>query len=298
MKKDNVELDNEFYFLQGTKKKKTFYKRPLFWIVLILVLLCLVVVVFRAYQNHRWKNHPPETICKKYKEYVEPDYDIDYAEEECAVVEESAFDEPIYRSEVLVNMTKVNGFSLRIFTLPEEDVSLQVGPVDVDDPSIVLAVRAADIRADNGGIVGTFIDNGKLLSQGVSKKGYCAIIEGKVYIGATENTPYMEEALNHNGYFFRQYPLVVDGMAIDNKPKGRSVRRALCEKGGEILVVECSNISFHDFAQTLVEYGVENAIYLVGSDSYGFFRNVNNVRYDFGNPDRNKETNLTYIICR
>jgi uncharacterized protein YigE (DUF2233 family) len=30
--------------------------------------------------------------------------------------------------------------------------------------------------------------------------------------------------------------------------------------------------SFHDFAQALVDLQVDNAVYLVGSDSYGFFR--------------------------
>jgi uncharacterized protein YigE (DUF2233 family) len=33
-----------------------------------------------------------------------------------------------------------------------------------------------------------------------------------------------------------------------------------------------SQESFHDFAQALVDMGVDNAIYLVGSVSYGYFR--------------------------
>ena len=33
-----------------------------------------------------------------------------------------------------------------------------------------------------------------------------------------------------------------------------------------------SHESFHDFAQALVDLGCNNAIYLIGGDSYGFFR--------------------------
>lgn len=299
MKTNNAEPDTEFYILQGTKKKKPLYKRPLFWIVLTVVLLCLSVVVFRVSQHHQKKNHPAQLIRMQYKEYDGLNYDIVDAEEVYAeYYEQAEIDEPMCLNKVNVGTREVNGFSLRIFTFTKGKLSLQLGPVDTDDSSIMLAVRAADISADNGRIEGTFVDNGKLLSQGGSRKGYCAIIRGKVYIGVAESTSYLEDALNNQGDFFRQHPLVVDGMAIDNKSNGKSLRRALCERGGEIFVVECANISFHDFAQALVEYGVENAIYLAGEDAYGFYRDTNNVRCDFGNPERNKEPNVTYIICR
>ena len=62
----------------------------------------------------------------------------------------------------------------------------------------------------------------------------------------------------HNGYFFRQYPLVKDGQVIDNEPKGKSIRRAICDRQGEIFMVETGSIeSFHDFAQALADLGVD-----------------------------------------
>lgn len=303
MKTNNTEPETDFYILQGSKKP--LYKKPLLWLILAVVLLGLAITTYVLLYHHSQSDYPTSQPKADYDDYVtvnefvESDSYNDYAVEQSAyddVEEESISGEPVYRSEVLVNTKEVNGFSLRYYTLPEEDMILHVGPVDVNNRSISLAVRAADISAGEGEIVGTFVDNGELLSQGGSRKGYCAIIRGKVHIGAAESTSYMEEALNNYGYFFRQYPLVVEGMAIDNKLQGKSLRRALCEKEGQVLVVECANISLKDFANTLVEFGVKNAINLVGGDAYCFFRNANHTRYDFGNPERNKEPNLTYII--
>ena len=60
---------------------------------------------------------------------------------------------------------------------------------------------------------------------------------------------------------------------VENKPKGKAVRHALCEIDGQVAVVSSlSNESLHDFAQALEDMGVRQAIYLTGADSYGFCR--------------------------
>lgn len=60
---------------------------------------------------------------------------------------------------------------------------------------------------------------------------------------------------------------------MENEPKGKSIRKALCDRNGEILVVMTQEPeSFHDFAQALIDLGVNNAIYTVGGQSYGYFR--------------------------
>lgn len=41
---------------------------------------------------------------------------------------------------------------------------------------------------------------------------------------------------------------------------------------GIFVVMTRTRESFHDFAQALVDFDVDNAVYLVGADSYGFFR--------------------------
>jgi hypothetical protein len=111
------------------------------------------------------------------------------------------------------------------------------------------------------------------MAWGLSKKGYVAIIDDKITVGVADNSPLFEEATEKGGYFFRQYPLVNDRILVENEPKGKAIRKAICDRGGEIFVVMSeSPESFHDFAQALVDLQVDNAVYLVGSDSYGYYR--------------------------
>ena len=151
--------------------------------------------------------------------------------------------------------------------------SLAIGTPDIFDKNIVLVTQAADIRADNGKINGAYVLAGKPMAWGLSKKGYVGIIDDKITVGVADNSPLFEEATEKGGYFFRQYPLVDNGVLVENEPKGKAIRKAICDRAGEIIVVmSISPESFHDFAQALVDLQVDNAVYLVGSDSYGFFR--------------------------
>ena len=174
----------------------------------------------------------------------------------------------------LVCDTVVNDVPLRILTPVNAMPELIVGIPDTTDKSIVLALQAADIRADNHGIVGAFVLNGELLSRGIAKKGYCAIFHRETHLGMAESTPLFEEAINGDGHFFRQYPLVNNGRMVENNPKNKSLRHALCELDGHIVTVSSlDRESFHDFAQALEDLGVENALALTGADAYGFLRN-------------------------
>ena len=171
----------------------------------------------------------------------------------------------------------INDIPLDIYIPHNAVPELVLGVPDIHDKSIVLTTQAADIRADNGKIVGAFVLKGKPLSWGLSKKGYCGIIDGKLNVGVADNSPLFEEATEKNGYFFRQYPLVDNGLLVENEPKGKSIRKALCDRNGEIMVIMSQTPeSFHDFSQALVDMKIDNAIYLVGSTSFGYFRD----RYD------------------
>lgn len=184
----------------------------------------------------------------------------------------------------------INDIPLDIYIPHNAVPELVLGVPDIHDKNIVLTTQAADIRADNGKIVGAFVLKGKPLSWGLSKKGYCGIIDNKVTVGVADNSPLFEEATEKGGYFFRQYPLVDNGVLVENAPKGKSIRKALCDRDGEIMVVMSQMPeSFHDFAQALVDLQVDNAIYLVGSTSFGYFRDYydqleiiyNNLRYGY-----------------
>lgn len=167
----------------------------------------------------------------------------------------------------------INDIPLDIYIPHNARPSLAIGTPDIFDKNIVFVTQAADIRADNGKINGAFVLAGKPMAWGLSKKGYVGIIDDKITVGVADNSPLFEEATEKGGYFFRQYPLVDNGVLVENEPKGKAIRKAICDRSGEIIVVmSITPESFHDFAQALVDLQVDNAVYLVGSDSYGYFR--------------------------
>ena len=200
--------------------------------------------------------------------------------------------------------TIINDIPIRIFIPHNADLSLYVGKMNRADTCVIYAAQAADIRADNGDIIGAFVLDGKPLAWGLSKKGYCASINGKVTIGVAENSPLFEQATEEGGYFFRQYPLVKDGKIVENEPKGKSIRRAICDRIGEIFMVETgTKESFHDFAQALVDLGVDQAIYLVGSSAYGWAVDENGTTHEFGNDayytkNIRMPQNISYIVWK
>lgn len=169
----------------------------------------------------------------------------------------------------------VNDIPLDIFIPHNTRPRLFVGSPDQADRNVIFTTQAADIRADNGKINGAFVLEGKPLAWGLSKKGYCGIIGDKVMVGVADNSPLFEEATEKDGYFFRQYPLVDNGVLVENEPKGKTYRKAICDRNGEIIIVMSqTRESFHDFAQALVDFGVRNAVYLVGSTSFGYYRDA------------------------
>lgn len=200
--------------------------------------------------------------------------------------------------------TLINDIPIKIYIPHNAEMSLHIGKINKEDTSIIYTAQAADVRSDNGGIVGAFVLKGEPKAWGLSKKGYCASINGKVTIGVAENSPLFEKATEEGGYFFRQYPLVSNGKLVENEPKGKSIRRAICDRQGEIFMVETRSIeSFHDFAQALVDLGVDQAIYLVGSTAYGWAVDENGKIHEFGEENyytgyRNMPQNTSYIVWK
>ena len=200
--------------------------------------------------------------------------------------------------------TLINDIPIKIFIPHNAEMSLHIGRMNKEDKDVIYAAQAADVRADNGGIVGAFVLKGEPKAWGLSKKGYCASINGKVTIGVAENSPLFEQATLEGGYFFRQYPLVKDGQVIDNEPKGKSIRRAICDRQGEIFMVETGTIeSFHDFAQALADLGVNQAVYLVGSSAYGWAVDEAGTTHEFGEDNyytgrRRMPKNTSYIVWK
>lgn len=197
--------------------------------------------------------------------------------------------------------TVINDVLLALYIPHKATPELTLGVPDRNDPGIILAAQAADIRRDNRKILGAFVLKGEPLAWGLSKKGYCAIIDGKVTVGSSENSPLFEEATEKDGYFFRQYPLVDNGVLVENDLKNKTMRKALCFRAGQVFVVVSeSDESLHDFSQALVDLGVENAIYLIGSHSaFGWYIDASGEKTLFA-PDVHRGTykNENYIIWK
>lgn len=194
--------------------------------------------------------------------------------------------------------TVAAGIALSILTPVNATPTLEIGNGVMNDTSVVLIAQAADIREDNGKIVGAYIVKGELVSKGESKAGFCSIINGDVTIGVADATPMFEQALMNNGYFFRQYPLVVGRQIVENKPKGASNRKALAEIDGKVSVVVCRDrATFHDFSQALIEIGAANAIYLVGGNAYVGYEDAAGKFFTFG-PIWDNIDNVNYIVWR
>ena len=187
--------------------------------------------------------------------------------------------------------TLVSGHLLKLFIPHRAAARLVVGDLDEKDRQAVMNFQAADIRADNHEILGEFVLAGEQLATGVSKKGFCAIIDGIVTVGVGESTPLLAEAISRGGFFFRQYALVDGGEPVMNKPRNSTVRKALCDWNGQVFVaVSAEKLTLDEFARLLADFGVSNAIYLIGSDfAYGWSVDPDGNREEFGFEDRRPE---------
>lgn len=194
----------------------------------------------------------------------------------------------VTRSGCALKDTIVNDIAIRLYLPLNASPALEIGMRPLLDNRVILAFQAADIRADNHKIVGAFVEKGKPIAWGLSKKGYCAILPDeqgpKVIVGMADNSPLFEEATECGGYFFRQYPLVADGIPQESELKTQSIRRALCQIDDHICVVETQQrTGMHDFAILLTDIGALNAIYLIGSDAMGSVTDLNGTRTALGN---------------
>lgn len=195
--------------------------------------------------------------------------------------------------------TLIDSIHLQIYIPYNATPELHVGPLSSKDPDIILATLAADLRRDNGKIVGAFVLAGEPLSWGLSKKGYCAIIDGRVTLGMAENSPLFEQATEQGGYFFRQYPSVVNGVMVENKPENASFRRALCNLDGKLCIIGCTDrVLMNDFSQALARLGVSDAILLVGGTADGWYRDAEGNMSPIATSTARNAKYINYIVFR
>lgn len=282
--------DNEVYILGSeSQEEQNGNKNPnlkWLWLLLFIVIVGVTAGLFFYFSSS------PEEQAPEY--YFEPEETI----VESASVVTTDTTGYIQNDGYIETITdSINDVSLIIHTPHNAVMKLYLGMPDRSDSTIIFAGMAADIRKDNQQIVGDFVLSGKLLAKGDSKKGFCAIEGDKITIGMGESTPLLQQVIDSNGSFFRQYPLVNNGQLIENKPKGKAIRRALAIRDGRIVMIESKNReSFYDFSQALIDTGVTDAIYLVGGDAYGWYRDKEHVRHEFGEELPELPDNISYII--
>jgi len=286
-------LDNEVYILgsgsgseapqndqnNAPKKKRTW----IFSLIGILIILLSILAYLLTQERTTEYYFEPEETTQQSISVVTTDT--------IKTLEETAYIEKLEET--------INDVPLSIYIPHHATMALTVGMPNKADSTIIFAAMAADIRKDNKQIVGDFVLSGQRLARGVAKKGFAAIEKNKITIGMGESTPLLQDVINNNGSFFRQYPLVSNGELVDNKPKNKSIRRALAVRNEQILMVESQNReSFHDFSQALIDIGISEAIYLVGGDAYGWYYDKEHIRGEFGEEQPDLPENISYIIWR
>lgn len=285
----NNKKDNEVYILGSeggnSPKRKMSASR---WAVLIV--LCLLIIGGGLFLYLT----PREETTTDY--YFEPE---GITEQSISVTTTDTLKSNVEKGYIEVVQESINDVPLTLYIPHGASMSLTVGMPDRNDPSLIFAAMAADIRRDNKQIVGDFVLSGQRLARGVAKKGFCAIEGNKITIGVGESTPLLQQVLESGGSFFRQYPLVNNGELVENRPKNKSIRRALAVRNDRVMMVESENKeSFHDFSQALIDIGVTDAIYLVGGDAYGWYYKDENTRQDFGELKPDLPENISYIVWK
>ena len=190
-----------------------------------------------------------------------------------------------------------NDVSMYVFHMIDMTAELNTDARQYTDDTECFIMQAADIRKDNGKFVGDFVLNGEKLSSGKRKEGYCAIVDGRVTIGRSKDDEVMNHCMVNGGSFFRQYPLVVDGVMQPSNVKGKSIRRALAQnEDGLYIVMTEERESIHNFSEALVDMGMKNAISLVGGNkAYMYWRQDDEC---WESADLEKVDNRNFIVFR
>ena len=155
--------------------------KPWLWILLAAVLLMIAAVIALLYSR-------PGKVEETTTELQEAIYDPKPEEPDLGPIEplgNYTADSTLGGYTEHLKMT-INDIRLHVYIPHNAVPELMVGTPDIYDKSIVLTTQAADIRADNGKIVGAFVLKGEPLSWGLAKKGYCGIIDGQMTIGVTD----------------------------------------------------------------------------------------------------------------
>lgn len=282
MPQDEINEEEPLLIIDENKPKRKSrwrcIKKGCLWtlvIILLMIISFFVVLFWLSKQNNR----------KSYNTIYEPDYAYSHtaiSEQHNTLVDWlSTYDGDVTSVGCAIKDTMVNDIAVRVYYPLNATPRLAIGMKCLQDKNTILAFQAADIRADNLKIVGSFVLGGEQFAKGSSKLGFCAIIDGEMTISMAENSDLYEKAIDRGGDFFRQYPLVYRSKPQYTELRSQNIRRALCDVEGRVAVIQTlEKSSMHDFSQLLADMGVNNAIYLVGGDAIGIAIDINGNKYE------------------
>jgi hypothetical protein len=285
MEELNMSEDEIQILGQDWPESKTRSSHKKVWLLCGIILVLLVTVVFVL-----------KYVIEKEENTVS--YSL-FSDEQSFVPLETQLTSDIQRGYVEMTEKSVNDVPLLIYIPYNAEPVLTLGLPDETDSTVVFVAQAADVGADGSGIIGDFVLAGERLARGTSKNGFCAIVNRVMTIGAANETPLLQDAILEKGYFFRQYSLVKNSVPVDNKPRGKALRKALAIRDGQVMMIASrARESFYDFAQALADAGVSDAIYLIGSDSFGWYIDRQGKQTKFGTKYELRWKDINYLVWR
>ncbi|MDE5877568.1 MAG: phosphodiester glycosidase family protein [Muribaculaceae bacterium] len=171
----------------------------------------------------------------------------------------------------------VLGVAMEIYPLQGLRASLETELPDTADRTLVLFTRSADYHSD-GSLIGTVVNEGRKVNskERKSRQGYLAISKsGRPVTGVSLSDKVADYTAQNGGSFFRQYVLLGDGeLPSSFHLHGKVERAAIARDADDQLyyIVTRHKETMYDFADAMREYGLTDAIYLTGGNSYTFYR--------------------------
>ena len=215
--------------------------------IVLAVLIISVLVVFLIRGCNDEPSAPAENNC--YKKVCEEDQGPSY---------------------VQIVDTIINNVSLHQYIPVNAKPKLVMGLLKEIPSQYILGAMAADIGLiqDKYQVIGAFVYHGEMKSHSKSKFGFCAILKDTMVIGNELTTSYFEQAIAEKGDFFRQNALIHEGKMVNKLlAKNKALRRSLClMNDGRYCIIDTDmSVTVDDFAEALRQYGVREAISLMGS---------------------------------
>ena len=175
---------------------------------------------------------------------------------------------------------------------------------DTNDKSILFATQAANIRAEEDrGIIGDFVYKGKVKAEGYVDSttiGFCAIFGGKVVLGKSYPTSYLDSAIAWKGYFYRHYTYVTNEGPESFSYNAKSYRRAICimDNKKAAVVESYGRMTMSDFADALYDNNISLAVGLMGSKNLDEWYRTDSGRVVLYTNSYGPNPNRNYLIFR